>query len=219
MSQGLIRDRIRVTLATHFSNEERQLLRLAVDHAGLIFEIASSVRDGLQADPDGADKRARRTARFEHDADQLVQAMREAVRRRPEYAMFKPLLEKADDAADELEAAGFLLGLDTLQGKPLEALQILADLLAEASQEWIKALGHATQISRAASHAETEDFPKAIDRISAIEGRCAGGWQQGLEPHADGADRSSRTPGFRAAHRLVRAPSTGQPTSVEGYPG
>ena len=43
-------------------------------------------------------------------------------------------------------------------------LQTLADLLAEASQEWIKALGHATQIGRAASPAETEDFLAAIDR-------------------------------------------------------
>ena len=49
-SHALIRDRIRVTLATHFSNEERQLLRLAADHAGLIFEIASLVRDGLHAE-------------------------------------------------------------------------------------------------------------------------------------------------------------------------
>ena len=166
---ALIRDRIRVTLAAHFSNEERQLLRLAADHAGLIFELASSVRDGLQAGPDGADKRARRAGRFEHDADQLVMATREAVRRRPDYAVFLPLLEAADDAADELEDAVFLLDLDTLQGKPLEALQTLADLLAEASQEWIKALGHATQIGRAASDAETDDFLTAIDRIAALE--------------------------------------------------
>ncbi len=169
LSHGLIRDRIRVTLSTHFSNEGRQLLRLAGDHAGLIFEIASSVRDGLTAGPNGANKRARRADRFEHDADQLVVAMREAVRRRPEYAVFIPLVEKADDAADELEAAAFLLVLDILQGKPLEELQILADLLVEASQEWIKALGHATQIGRAASDAETEDFLKAIDRIAALE--------------------------------------------------
>ena len=107
--------------------------------------------------------------RFEHDADQLVIDTREAVRRRPDYAVFLPLLESADDAADELEDAVFLLDLDTLQGKPLEALQVLADLLAEASQEWIKALGHATQIGRAASHAETEDFLTAIDRIAALE--------------------------------------------------
>ena len=99
------------------------------------------MRDGLQAGPDGAEKRARRARRFEHDADHLVMETREAVRRRPDYAVFLPLLEAADDAADELEDADFLLDLDTLQGKPLEALQILADLLAEASQEWIKALG------------------------------------------------------------------------------
>jgi hypothetical protein len=48
-------------------------------------------------------------------------------------------------------------------------LQALAGLLAEASQEWIKALGHATQIGRVASHAETEDFLTAIDRITIIE--------------------------------------------------
>ena len=194
LSHGLIRDRIRVTLATHFSNEGRQLLRLAADHGGLIFEIASSVRDGLTAGPNGANKRARRADRVEHDADQLVVAMREAVRRRPEYAVFIPLLEKADDAADELEAAAFLLVLDTLQGKPLEELRILADLLVEASQEWIKALGHATQIGRAASDAETEDFLKAIDRIAA------------LEHEADDAERAlaattvRHAPDFRQLH-------------------
>jgi hypothetical protein len=68
-------------------------LHLAGDHTGLIFEIAGSVREGLHADPDGADKRAQRAGRFEHDADELVQAMRDAVRRRSEYAAFIPLLE------------------------------------------------------------------------------------------------------------------------------
>jgi uncharacterized protein Yka (UPF0111/DUF47 family) len=95
--------------------------------------------------------------------------MRETVRRRPEYAVFLSLLEKADDAADELESVEFLLSLDTLEGKPLDELQILAELLAEASEEWIKALGHATQIGRDASRSETEDFLTAIDRIAALE--------------------------------------------------
>ena len=168
-SHALLHDRIRVTLATHFSNEERQLLRRAADHAGLIFELAGLVRDGLHPEPDGAGKRTQRARRFEHDADQMVADTREAVRRRPDYAVFLRLLEVADDAADELEDAAFLLDLDTLDGKPLEALQVLADLLANASQEWIKALGHAAQIGRAASQAETEDFLTAIDRIVAIE--------------------------------------------------
>jgi uncharacterized protein Yka (UPF0111/DUF47 family) len=158
-----------VALATHFSNEERQLLRLASEHAGLIFEIASLVRDGLQAEPEGAAKRARRARQFEHDADQLVVATREAVHRRSDYAVFLTLLEAADNAADELEDAVFFLDLDLLRGKPLEALQVLADVLAEASQEWIKALGHATQIGRVANPDEAEDFLTAIDRIAALE--------------------------------------------------
>jgi uncharacterized protein Yka (UPF0111/DUF47 family) len=168
-SHSLIHDRIRVTLATHFSNEQRQLLRIAADHAGLIFELASLVRDGVQAEADGSGKRAKRARGFEHDADQLVVETREAVRRRPDFGFFLKLLEAADDAADELEDAVFLLDLDTLQGKPLEDMQALADLLADASQEWIKALGHATQISHAAGRAETEDFLEAVDRVSQLE--------------------------------------------------
>jgi uncharacterized protein Yka (UPF0111/DUF47 family) len=168
-SQALIHDRIRVTLATHFSNEEQRLLRLAADHAGFIFELATSVRDGFQAEPEEAAKRARRARRFEHDADHLVIETRDAVRLRPEYSVYVSLMQGADDAADELEDAAFLLSLDKLQGKPLDALQTLANLLAEASQEWIKALGHATQAGAAADSLETEDFVASIDRLSALE--------------------------------------------------
>ena len=175
-SGALVHDRIRVALATHFSNEERQLLRMAGEHAGLLFELANLVRDGLQADG-GAGKRTRRARRFEHDADGFVLETRETVRRRPDYAVFLPLLEAADDAADALEDAALLLDLDTLQGEPLEALQALAGLVADASQEWIKALGHAGQIGRGASAAETEDFLAATDRVA------------GLEREADGAER------------------------------
>jgi len=57
------------------------------------------------------------------------------LRRRPDYAVFQPILEAADDAADALEDAAFLLDLDALEDRPLGALQTLADVLAEASQE------------------------------------------------------------------------------------
>ncbi len=168
-SGALIHDRIKVTLAAHFSNEARQLLRIAEDHAGLIFELASLARDALQADREGVEKRARRARDFEHDADRLVVETREAMARRPDYAVFLRLLQTADDAADELEDAVSLIGLDALTGRPLEALQLLADLLVEAAKEWIKALGHAARIGRAAGGAETEDFLTAIDRIAALE--------------------------------------------------
>jgi uncharacterized protein Yka (UPF0111/DUF47 family) len=158
-----------VTLATHFSNEERQLLHLAAEHAGLIFEIAGLVRDGLASAPEALNSAVRRAGRCEHDADRLVLEIRQAVRRRPDYGVFLSLLEAADDAADELEDAAFLLKLNALHGKALAPLRSLADLLVEASQEWIKALGHAAQIGGSASSAETEDFLTAIDRVAALE--------------------------------------------------
>jgi len=94
---------------------------------------------------------------------------RETVRRRPDYAVFLPLMVAADEAADELEDAAFLLNMDMLRGRPLDDLQALASLLVDASQEWIKALGHACQIGAAVGNAETEDFLSALDRISALE--------------------------------------------------
>jgi hypothetical protein len=78
-------------------------------------------------------------------------------------------MEVVDNAADGLEDAAFLVDLGKLHGKPLDALVALADLLAEASQEWIKAVGHATQIGLAASALETEDFLAAIDRLGSLE--------------------------------------------------
>jgi uncharacterized protein Yka (UPF0111/DUF47 family) len=167
-SPGLIRDRIRVTLATHFTNQERQMLAMASDHAGLVFELATLVRDGL-ADREAAGKCARRARDWEHDADRIVIDTRAVVARRPDYRIFRTLIEAADDAADALEDAAHFIELGPLEGKALDALQILASLVAEASQEWIKALTNAALVDRNANLDETEDFLAAIDRIATLE--------------------------------------------------
>jgi uncharacterized protein Yka (UPF0111/DUF47 family) len=168
-SHALIQDRVRVALAAQFRSEEQQLLERAAEHAGLVFELATLVRDGVRENGAQRTRRAQRAGSFEHDADQIVVDTRDAVRRRPEYAVFLPLLEAADEAADALEDAAFLLALEPLEGKALDALQALADLLARASQEWVKAVGHAGQIGQAAGIAETEDFLAAIANIGKLE--------------------------------------------------
>jgi hypothetical protein len=116
-SSALQHDRIKVTLAVHFRHAARQLLRVAAHHAGLIFELASLARAALQADREGAEKRTRRARSFEHDADRLIVATREAVGRRPDYDVFLRLLQTADDAADELEDAVSLIGLDAMRSR------------------------------------------------------------------------------------------------------
>ncbi len=175
-SASLIRDRIRAELARHFSNEKRRLLRETAEHAGLVFELAALVRDAVLAGAAGevpAAALVARAAAFEHDADRLVMEVRQVVKRRPDYAAFAPLLHVADDAADELEEAAFLLGL--LQGDHaqeaavLDALQTLAALLVETTQEWVKVLAHAVHAQDPSAAEDVDDLLTALDRVLALE--------------------------------------------------
>jgi uncharacterized protein Yka (UPF0111/DUF47 family) len=170
-SPSLLRDRIRAELTRHFSNEQRRLLRLAADHAGLVFELASLLRDALAAVADHGEAQ-RRARSFEHDADRLVAEAFDAVRRRPDNAAFGPLLHAADDAADELEEAVFLAALLGEAG-PLaqvaEPLQALAAVVLEATQEWLKALLHAAHAVERSAAEDADDFLVAIDRIAMLE--------------------------------------------------
>ncbi|HEY4359565.1 MAG TPA: hypothetical protein VGN17_01285 [Bryobacteraceae bacterium] len=183
LSPGLIQDRVRTELQAHFSSEGKRLLQLGSEHAAMIFEIASLVRDGLReigvrgasSPHEDYAKLARRARKFEHEADQLVIAGRDCARRRPEYAPLFRLIEAADDAADELEEVAFLQELlveTRATGDALESLAGLADLLVSASQEWIKALGHAEHVSRTeggGAQDDTSDFLTAIDALFALE--------------------------------------------------
>ncbi|HTA44519.1 MAG TPA: hypothetical protein VK789_18860 [Bryobacteraceae bacterium] len=176
-SLGLIHDRVRAELQAYFASEGQRLLQLAGEHAGIIFELAAQVRDGVRAigfedDARVCENAAPRARAFEHDADQLVIAARDAVRRRPEYAVLFQVVERADDAADELEDIAFLLGLLKATkpcGEALDALNALGRLLVDSAQEWIKALGHAVHVKRAGREEDAGDFLMAIDHLIALE--------------------------------------------------
>jgi uncharacterized protein Yka (UPF0111/DUF47 family) len=182
-SAGLVQDRVRAELQAHFSSEGKRLLQLASEQAAMIFEIASLVQEGIHSlesgNPDGYYQRlAKRAREYEHSADQLVAASREAVRKRPEYAALFSLLETADNAADELEEVAFLMELVAVSepgGEVREALGVLADLLVEAAQEWIKALSHAAHVDRPGglgAQEDARDFLTAIDALLALEHRA-----------------------------------------------
>ncbi len=182
-SPGLIQDRVRAELQAHFSSEGKRLLQLASEQAAMIFEIATLLHEGVHSigsgDHNGRYKElADRARKFEHSADQLVAASREAVRRRPEYMPLFRVLETADNAADELEEVAFLVDL-LVTSKPgeevLEELRALADLLLEAAHEWIKALSHASHIDKPTAMTTQDyvrDFLTAIDALFALEHRA-----------------------------------------------
>ena len=77
----------------------------------------------------------------------------------------------ADDAADQLEEAAFLLGLlgSSARHHAWESLQPLASILAEASQEWVKALANAQHVHRHGARDDADDFLTSIDRLAALE--------------------------------------------------
>lgn len=198
-SPGLIQDRIRAELQAHFSSEGRHLFKLASEQAAMIFEIAALVQEGVYSvefgDQDERYKRlARRARSLEHSADELVGAGRDAIRKRPEYTPVFRLLERADDAADELEEVAFLLALLAASqpgGEALEELGTLAGLLVQAAQEWVKVLNYASRIEQAGvmgAHDDVRDFLTAIDALFALEHR------------ADEAERSLTYAAVQRAH-------------------
>jgi uncharacterized protein Yka (UPF0111/DUF47 family) len=182
-SRSLVQDRVRAELQAHFSSEGKRLLQLASEQAAMIFEIATLLREGVHSigsgNYDGRYKAlAHRARNFEHTADQLVAASREATRRRPEYAMLFRVLETADNAADELEDATFLVDL-LVASKPgeevLEELRALVDLLLAATQEWIMTLNHASHVDKATTMTaqdDVRDFLTSVDALFALEHRA-----------------------------------------------
>ncbi len=191
-SDRLIHDRIGAELLNHLNTAEARLLRIVADHAGLVFEIATAIRDRLFGPSGNAaelERLTKRTQRWEHEADQLVVEIAESIRHRPELQPFYGLIEAADDAADELEEAAFLLGLlNTADNHwTVNSLQALGSILAETSQEWVKALEHAQHVQRHGLRDDADDFLTAIDRIAA------------LEHDADTAERAAAVVGLKKA--------------------
>lgn len=173
-SDGLIHDRIRAELLDRLHSAKARLLGITADHAAFVFEIAAALRDhvfGPAPDVAALKDLEKHGRHWEHAADQLVFAMTEAVQRRPELSPLLASIDAADDAADSLEEATFLLSL--LDGdanhRALQPLQPLAAILADSAQEWVKAVGHAQHVKRHGLRDDADDFFQAIDRLAALE--------------------------------------------------
>jgi uncharacterized protein Yka (UPF0111/DUF47 family) len=174
-SAALIRDRIGIELSRHFANEERRLLRLAAEHAGLIHELALLAHAAILAAMEGEDGLYRLAARaraLEHDADAICQDVHRAVKRRPDHAAFAPLLRDADDAADGLEEAVFprtTCAQGGSNGELAEELLSVAALLVAMVQAWVRVLAHADHVHDPGTAEDIDDLLTALDQVLALE--------------------------------------------------
>jgi hypothetical protein len=173
-SERFIRDEIRAELLGRFETLEHGLLALAGEHAVLVGELAGGVLQGVLAAPEAEEARrqgAKRAAAWERRADALVDRVRGLARRSPGAQVYPRLLAEADDVADNLEEAAFLLTLGstgTGAGSYEGRLQALAALLVTGSREWVKCLESATHVRRGGAREDLQDFLEAVDRVVTV---------------------------------------------------
>lgn len=175
--ERFIHDEIRAELARRVRSLHAGLMSLALDHAARVFDLASDVHDGLLAcDEPGPEPLLERTARrarsWERECDAIVRRIRSLASRTSSPELYTEVLHCADQAADGLEEAAFLmthvpkLGHDD---SPVNALAALAALLVAGAQESLKMFEAASHVTRAGACEDLQDFFAAVDRVVSIE--------------------------------------------------
>ncbi|MBI4189083.1 MAG: DUF47 family protein [Betaproteobacteria bacterium] len=177
--ETFIQDQVRAELFNYFRSSQQSLIDIAAEHAALVVEIASGVRDSLLKArlPNAASnfrRNATRAKEWEKKADALVNRARTASKQGDALEFYCRLVEAADDIADELEEAAFHLTL--LPAGPLHAplygtMQPLGSLLVQGAQEYLKALETARDVRRGGAREDMQDFLESVHRIVSIEHR------------------------------------------------
>jgi uncharacterized protein Yka (UPF0111/DUF47 family) len=176
-SARLVQDQILAELLTHFQSSEQGALNLAQEHAMLIAGLAELVRDAFvrsekELDPSVILGFAARAKSWETRADDLVRRSRTVLEQAGMGGELSRLVAEADDVADGLEEATFLLTLvphERTTRKGLEALRDLTELIAHGAREYVKCLACAQDAHRLGSREEIEEFLVAVDAVIAFE--------------------------------------------------
>lgn len=176
-SERFIRDEIKTELARRFRTVHASLLTIAVSHAERVFDLATGVHESLlrHAEPQALqmlEHAAKRARKWEQDGDAIVSRIRSLSRRTSKPEIYAGLLHEADDAADGLEEASFLM-THMVAISPADVLvapvQMLAALLVAGAQESVKMFEAASHVTREGAKEDLQDFFAAVDRIVAIE--------------------------------------------------
>ena len=115
-SLRLVRDEVQAALLERLQESQQGTFALAADHAAMVVAMATMLFDSLLRLRAGEGEAylasvATRAKRWESKADDIVSAARDAQRQRSGADAVSHLLAAADDAADSLEDAAFLMPL------------------------------------------------------------------------------------------------------------
>jgi uncharacterized protein Yka (UPF0111/DUF47 family) len=179
-SRLLVQDEIKAELLRYFRSANEGLIEICIDHASLMVEVATALRNSLlhiqrSGDADFVIRTAKRAKEWESRADQLVARIRTLSRRVEEAESFFSLMHAADDALDELEEGCFFttLLLPLPASKTVNRqLAGMAEISVKACQEYLKVLIAAQGIRKEYGREEMQDFLTAVNRVLSLEHEC-----------------------------------------------
>jgi len=180
-SRLLIEDEIKAELISYFRSAKEELFAICEEHATLIIEVATLLRDSLltiQQRINGAHvaRNARRVKAWERQADELVGRVRALSRRIEAAEFFFELIGTADDILDYLEEACFyttLIQAETVSQKIFMELGMMTEYALLQGQEYVKALIAIQFVHRGSStRDEMQQFLEAVDRMVGLEQDC-----------------------------------------------
>ena len=193
----LVEDELRMMLTRQVRSRASEF-DLVAEHAAYCQELAQAVRNALlrgftgtapESGIDPADEQdglVTRAKGWERRADDIVTQMRTALQRHPSRERFVRLVVLADDVADALEEAAFLVSLlNEHAGSPAErvrqAVLRLSDTVLGAVQDYVRALAIARTLGqpRADQHDldDSSEFLDATWRVVLAEIRCDEEWR------------------------------------------
>ncbi|MBD3811993.1 MAG: hypothetical protein IE917_07180 [Betaproteobacteria bacterium] len=169
---SLVADEIRTELASQVRSTEDAMLDTALEHAGLIVELADTVRAALEAAQAGRQREvaamAERAKGWETAADLELNNARSTLLEGDNFVL--QLMSEADDIADDLEEAVFHITLSPMaSSRSIAALDKLVDPVAHASRELVKALAASRHARRGVPREDMDDFLQAVHAIRTME--------------------------------------------------
>ena len=178
---GKVADETRLLLARHVRRRTHEF-DLLDEHAAYCHTLAQAVSDALAHGHDGfrdaAVELSARAKVWERRADHLVMQARDQAERQPHWRPIVQLLALADDVADDLEEAAFLISLiadhhpHPWHKNVRQELSRLAQTVLLATQEHVKALAIARSLGPDSDEADHDAFVDASWAVLRAERQC-----------------------------------------------
>ena len=172
-SARLVRDRIEADLVRHLERVDSMLLAIVVRQAGLARDIATSIahhlaalQSGRQVDDNILATRARR---IEEKADKIAIEARNEVARFGADPTIEQLVNRVEEAIDQLEQAAFIASLLPAGADPALAPLVELCAVAIAGTEAAAAGTDAAMEVPEGQRSDSEDALAAIGRLTDVE--------------------------------------------------